>query len=95
MKIIVIAHETDNHTAPIKWALERAGYQVVCWPGVSWIEQQQVSMLLGDEPRLSLGQDVIEPGDVIWIRRLEQPVGNPKVAEADKKICRGGIPLLS
>jgi hypothetical protein len=44
-------------------------------------------MLLDDEPRVVLGQDVVEPGDVIWIRRLEQPVGNPKVAEADKKFA--------
>jgi hypothetical protein len=87
MKTIILAQETDNHTAPIKWALERAGYQVVCWPGVSWTEDQQVSMLLDDEPKVALGQDVVEPGDVIWIRRLEQPVGNPKVAEADKKFA--------
>lgn len=87
MKIIILAHETDSHTAPIKWALERAGYQVACWPGVSWTEQQQASMLLDDQPRLALGQDVIEPGDVIWVRRLEQPIGNPKVHEADKKFA--------
>lgn len=89
MKIIILADEIDNHTAPIKWALERAGYRVVCWPGVSWTEKQQVSMLLDDAPRVSLGHDVVEPGDVIWIRRLEQPVGNPKVAEADKKFAAG------
>jgi glutathione synthase/RimK-type ligase-like ATP-grasp enzyme len=87
MKIIILASETDNHTAPIKWALERAGYQVVCWPGVSWTEEQQVSMLLDEEPKVALGPDVVEPGDVIWIRRLEQPVGNPQVAEADKKFA--------
>lgn len=87
MKIIILAHETDNHTAPVKWALERAGYPVVCWPGVSWTEEQQVSMLLDEEPRIALGPHLVEPGDVIWIRRLEQPVGNPKVAEADKKFA--------
>jgi hypothetical protein len=87
MKIIILAHETDNHTSPIKWALERAGYQVVCWPGISWIEEQQVSMLLDEGPKLALGPDVVEPEDVIWIRRLEQPVCNPKVAEADKKFA--------
>lgn len=87
MKIIILAHETDSHAAPIRWALERAGYQVVCWRGVSWTEQQQVSMLLEEEPKLALGQDVIEPEDVIWIRRLEQPVTNPRVAEADKKFA--------
>jgi hypothetical protein len=44
-------------------------------------------MLLDDEPRVALGQNVVEPGDVIWIRRLEQPVANPKVTEADKKFA--------
>lgn len=87
MKVIILAHETDSHTAPIKWALERAGYRVVCWPGVSWTEEQQVCILLDEEPNIALGPDVVEPGDVIWIRRLEQPVGNPKVAEADKKFA--------
>ncbi|MGC2636499.1 MAG: hypothetical protein WA294_04930 [Acidobacteriaceae bacterium] len=87
MKVIILAHETDYHTAPIQWALEREGYQVVCWPGVSWTEEQQVSLLLDAEPRVALGPDVVEPGDVIWIRRLEQPVSNPKVAEADKKFA--------
>ena len=61
MKIIILARETDNHTAPIKWALERAGYQVVCWPGVSLTEEQQVSMLLNEEPKVSLGADAVKP----------------------------------
>lgn len=87
MKVVILAHETDSHAAPIKWALERAGYQVVCWPGVSWTEEQQVSMLLDEEPKIVLGPNVVEPGDVIWIRRLEEPVGNPKVDEADKKFA--------
>ena len=25
MKIVILAQENDNHTAPLKWALERAG----------------------------------------------------------------------
>lgn len=87
MKIIILAHENDNHAAPIKWALEQAGYQVACWPGVSWTEQQQVSMLLDEETKIALGPYMVEPGDVVWIRRLEQPVGNPKVTEADKKFA--------
>lgn len=87
MKIVILARETDDHAAPIKWALEQAGYRVVCWPGVSWTKEQQVSMLLDEDPSVALGHDVVEPGDVIWIRRLEPPVGNPKVAEADKKFA--------
>ena len=29
MKLIVLAPEDDNHTAPIKWELEKAGQKVV------------------------------------------------------------------
>src|SRR5205823_3150805 len=36
MKVIVFAYAKENHTAPVKWALEQAGYQVACWGGLSW-----------------------------------------------------------
>lgn len=87
MKIVVLAQEIDNHTAPIKWALEQGGYQVACWGGLSWTEQQQASLLLDDQPRMTLGTHTVEPGDAVWIRRPEQPVQNPKVTEADKKFA--------
>jgi hypothetical protein len=41
MKIVIIAEANDNHTAPLKWALEKAGYTVVCWAGVGWTENRQ------------------------------------------------------
>lgn len=91
MKIVVLAQESDNHTAPIKWALERGGYQVACWAGLSWQEDQQASLLLADNndkedaPKVALGPHLLEAGDRVWIRRLDPPVLNPKVAEADKK----------
>lgn len=87
MKVIMLAQENENHAAPIKWALEQAGYQVACWGGLSWTEQQQASLLLDDETRMALGPYSVEPGDAIWIRRPDQPVQNPKVAEADKKFA--------
>jgi glutathione synthase/RimK-type ligase-like ATP-grasp enzyme len=87
MKIIVLAQENDNHTAPIKWALEQGGYQVACWGGVSWTEEQQVSLLMDEQPKVTLGPHTVEPGDAIWIRRLDQPVPNPRVSEADKKFA--------
>ena len=43
MKVIVFAYEKENHTAPVKWALEQAGYKVACWGGLSWTEQQQAN----------------------------------------------------
>jgi hypothetical protein len=87
MKIIVLAQENDNHTAPIKWALEKAGYQVACWGGLSWTEQQQVSLLLDDQSKMVLGPYAAEPGDMVWIRRPDQPAPNPKVSEADRKFA--------
>lgn len=85
MKIIVLAPEDDNHTAPIKWALERAGHRVVCWGGLAWTEDGQASLLLGDDDSVVLGEHSVDPGDVIWIRRPEPPRPNPKTSEPDKK----------
>src|SRR5215472_2491708 len=87
MKVIILAQASDNHTAPIKWALERAGYQVACWGGLSWTEQQQASLLLGDQHQVVLGQNTVEPGDTVWIRRPDPPAHNPKVSEADRKFA--------
>ena len=87
MKIIILAQENDNHTAPIKWALENAGYQVACWGGLSWNEMQQASLFLGDETKMTLGPHTVEPGDVVWIRRPDPPVHNPSVSEADRKFA--------
>jgi hypothetical protein len=87
MKIVILAPDDDNHTAPIKWALEKAGYKVVCWSGLAWTEAEQVSLYLGDETKVALGPHLVEPGDVVWIRRPEHPQHNPKVTEPDKKFA--------
>jgi glutathione synthase/RimK-type ligase-like ATP-grasp enzyme len=90
MKIIVLAPADDNHTAPIKWALERAGFPVVCWAGLGWVPEEQASIALADladHDAIKLGPHTVEPGDAIWIRRPEPPQPNPKTAEADKKFA--------
>jgi glutathione synthase/RimK-type ligase-like ATP-grasp enzyme len=87
MKLIVLAPEDDNHTAPIKWALEKAGHRVVCWAGLSWTENGQASLIMNQDDTLVLGGHSVDPGDVVWIRRPELPESNPKVSEADKKFA--------
>jgi len=87
VKIIVLAYPKENHTAPVKWALEQAGYQVACWGGLSWTEEQQASMLLDLEMELTLGPFQVEPGDVVWIRRPDHPSPNPSVSDADRKFA--------
>jgi hypothetical protein len=87
MKLIVLAPADDNHTAPIKWALEKAGHKVVCWAGLSWMEECQASLLIGESDTLVLGGHSVDPGDVVWIRRPEPPLPNPKTAEPDKKFA--------
>src|SRR5437588_9677822 len=95
MKVIVIAYAKENHTAPVKWALEQAGYQVACWGGLSWTEQQQASLLFDAQmdaqtdlqTKLTLGPFTVESGDAIWIRRPDHPAHNPNVAEADRKFA--------
>jgi glutathione synthase/RimK-type ligase-like ATP-grasp enzyme len=88
MKIVVIASEDDNHTAPLKWALERAGYQVFCWAGPGWSAERQASISILDQWTLCLGSAELEAGDVIWIRRPEPPSLNPGVSEADRKFAQ-------
>ncbi|HZU33901.1 MAG TPA: hypothetical protein VFB79_22500, partial [Candidatus Angelobacter sp.] len=87
MKLVVLAPEDDNHTAPVKWALEKAGYQVACWAGLGWNEETQSSLLMTDDDTLTIGRHRVDPGDVVWIRRPEPPVTNPNTAEPDKKFA--------
>src|SRR5262249_28565006 len=87
MKIIILAPENDNHTAPLKWALEKAGYTVACWGGLSWMEDGQASIQLGSNNKVTLGGHSVDAGDVVWIRRPEPPLPNPNTAESDKKFA--------
>jgi hypothetical protein len=87
MKVIIFAYGKENHTAPVKWALEEAGYQVACWGGLSWTPQQQASLLLNAGTNMTLGPFPVEPGDAVWIRRPDVPTHNPNVAAADRKFA--------
>ena len=88
MKIIIFSQEDDNHAAPIKWALGKAGYEVAFWPGLSSEEEQQASLLLDDQGSTTLGLLIVEPGDVIWVRRPLTPEPNPDVSPADRKFAQ-------
>ena len=102
MKILITAPENENHTAPLKWALEQAGYTVACWAGLGWMEARQASIsLLPDmqlpdvqlkdtqlkDTQVKLGRHLVEPGDVIWIRRPLEPRPNPQTAPEDAKFA--------
>lgn len=89
MKVLILAQPNDGHTLPIRWALQQAGYQAVCWGGLSWTEEQQASVFLDGESRVVLGPHAVEPGDTVWIRRPDPPTPNPKVSEADRKFAQG------
>ena len=88
MKIVILAPENDNHTAPLKWALEEAGYRVACWAGLGWSAERQASLSFSGEAQLTLGSHTLAPGDVVWIRRPEEATPNPRVADADKKFAQ-------
>lgn len=88
MKIAIIAPENDNHTAPVKWALERSGHEVLCWAGLGWSRERQASISLFDKLSLHLGSGELQPGDVVWIRRPEPSSLNPNVSEADRKFAQ-------
>jgi hypothetical protein len=89
MKIVIIAPPNDNHTAPIKWALERAGFPVSCWAGLGWREERQASIHLNGDVVLRLGQERLVAGDVVWVRRPEPPLPNPSAAPEDAKFAAG------
>jgi len=89
MTIVVLAHANDNHTAPLKWALEQAGYKVACWAGLASAEERQASITFEENIQLTLGTHVLSPGDVVWVRRPNPAVLNPRVSEADKKFAEG------
>lgn len=84
MKIVIVAFANDNHTAPLKWALEQAGYTVACWGGVGWTEARQATLAFNGGARVILGSHTLDPGDVVWIRRPNPPLPNPDVAAPDK-----------
>lgn len=88
MKIVILARENDNHTAPLKWALGQAGYEVICWAGVGWPAERQASISFSDETQLTLGTHTLGAGDVVWIRRPEQAMQNPRVAESDRSFAQ-------
>jgi glutathione synthase/RimK-type ligase-like ATP-grasp enzyme len=84
MKVVIVAFASDNHTAPLKWALEQAGYKVACWPGVGWKDARQATLSFNGDTQVILGPYTVDPGDVVWIRRPSPPLPNPNVAAADK-----------
>jgi glutathione synthase/RimK-type ligase-like ATP-grasp enzyme len=84
MKIVIVAFASDNHTAPVKWALEHAGYAVACWGGVGWAEARQATLRFNGDAQVTLGPYTVDLGDVVWIRRPNLPTPNPNVAPPDK-----------
>jgi len=91
MKIIVLAHPKDDHAAPVRWALEQAGYQTACWSGVSPDEQDQASLLVDEQPCIRLGTHRLESDDVFWLRQADHQASDHP-AEGPEK---GGAPAPS
>ncbi len=89
MTIVILAPANDNHTAPIKWGLEQAGYKVACWAGLAFDEERQASIDFEENTQQTLGTHVISPGDVVWVRRPHQAMINPRVSESDRKFAEG------
>lgn len=83
MQIIILSHEQDDHAAPIRWALEQAGYRAACWDGLSFTPEQQASLFFEDQPNVILGSMSPGPGDVIWMRQYNPPTPDPAFAERD------------
>src|ERR1051326_6820391 len=89
MTVVILAHPQDDHAAVISWALREAGHKVLCWSELGWGPEQQVSIQVDSSIELSLGGQPIHCGDVIWIRRPNHPIPNPRIHDADKKFADG------
>jgi hypothetical protein len=84
MKILLLAHEKDDHAAPVQWALTQAGYEAACWSGVSPQEQEQASLFFNQQPQVLLGMHALERGDTVWLRQTDEPALHPATAEAQQ-----------
>lgn len=85
MKIIVLAHPKDDHAAPVRWALEHAGYLAACWSGVSWAEQEQASLLFDQPSAVNLGPYRLKEEDVVWLRQADRPGPDSVGSAADSE----------
>ena len=96
MKIIVLAHPKDDHAAPVRWALERAGYQTACWSGVSPEEQDQASLLVDEQPCIRLGKYRLESDDVLWLRQADHHASDHHASDhKTTELEKGGPPTPS
>jgi hypothetical protein len=82
VKILVMAHPKDDHAAPVRWALEQAGYQTACWSGVSPADQDQASLQVDEQPCIRLGTHRLERDDVLWLRQPDPPTHRSSALEA-------------
>ncbi len=82
MKVLLLAHEQDDHAAPVRWALEQAGYEAACWSGVSAAKQEQASLIFSTQPEISLGGHTLHRGDTAWLRQPRQPAPVAESMEA-------------
>lgn len=49
MKVIIFAYSTESHAAPVKWALEQAGYEVACRAGFYGLNSNRLPLLLNQK----------------------------------------------
>ena len=77
MKVLLLAHEKDDHAAPVHWALTQAGFGAECHGGVSATAGEHASLILNSgifnpeinpEPAVVLGAMTAKRGDTVWFR---------------------------
>lgn len=84
MKILLLAHEKDDHAAPVHWALTQAGYQAECRGGVSAAAGEHASLTFNPKPAVALGAMIVQPGDTVWFREPNHSVLEPTLNGAAK-----------
>jgi hypothetical protein len=84
MNILLLAHEKDDHAAPVHWALTQAGYEAECHGGVSASAAEHASLMFNSEPAVVLGTMTVKAGDTVWFREPNLPVEEQTVSPPAK-----------
>lgn len=78
MKILIVAGQGDPHLLAISWGLRKLGHEPTIW-NWSAFPKRDAGYLRLSEGTLSFGLDIdgvlhTEPFDVVWVRRMGNPV---------------------
>lgn len=88
IKILIIGDEADSHIAAVRWALRELGHSTEIWSWTDFPSVNKSSIIIDNKSSsafelwLSKGR-IAEGFDVVWNRRVSNPVRTSSSANAD------------